>query len=482
MDEREDIFENSDTESVKDDTEPAEKPDYVAEIVGIIESNASPKVLRDKLSDYHDNDIAEALFSLSPALRKKVYRVLDVDTLSNIFGYADEDEAAVYLGEMDLKKAADVIGHMDSDIAVDILRELDRTKRGLILDLVDDDFRRDVALLASFDEDEIGSRMTTNYIVIHDNLTVKGAMSSLIEQASEHDNISTLFVLDDQDVFCGAIGLKELIIARQSTPLEELIMTSYPYVYGTEEIDDCIEKLKDYSEDLIPVLDNNNMLLGVITSQSIIEVVDEELGEDYARLAGIIAEEELEEPLKDSMKKRLPWLTVLMLLALIVSSVVGVFEKVISHLTIIMFFQSLILGMAGNSGTQSLAVTIRILMDENLTAKQKSMHVIKEMKVGFSNGLILGLCSTLIVGLYIMLIKGQAAEMSFAISGCVGASLLIAMTIAAAIGALIPMLFKKINIDPAVASGPLISTVSDLISVVTYYSMSWVLLIRVMGF
>lgn len=481
MDEREDIFENSDTESVKDDTEPAEKPDYVAEIVGIIESNASPKVLRDKLSDYHDNDIAEALFPLSPALRKKVYRVLDVDTLSNIFGYADEDEAAVYLGEMDLKKAADVIGHMDSDIAVDILRELDRTKRGLILDLVDDDFRRDVALLASFDEDEIGSKMTTNYIVIHDNLTVKGAMSALIEQASENDNISTLFVLDDQDVFCGAIGLKELIIARQSTPLEELIMTSYPYVYGTEEIDDCIEKLKDYSEDLIPVLDNNNMLLGVITSQSIIEVVDEELGEDYARLAGIIAEEELEEPLKDSMKKRLPWLTVLMLLALIVSSVVGVFEKVISQLTIIMFFQSMILGMAGNSGTQSLAVTIRILMDENLTAKQKSMHVLKEMKVGFSNGLILGLCSALIVGLYIMLIKGQAAGMSFAISGCVGASLLIAMTIAAAVGALIPMLFKKINIDPAVASGPLISTVSDLISVVTYYSMSWVLLIRVMG-
>lgn len=481
MDEREDIFENSDTESVKDDTEPAEKPDYVAEIVGIIESNASPKVLRDKLSDYHDNDIAEALFPLSPALRKKVYRVLDVDTLSNIFGYADEDEAAVYLGEMDLKKAADVIGHMDSDIAVDILRELDRTKRGLILDLVDDDFRRDVALLASFDEDEIGSRMTTNYIVIHDNLTVKGAMSALIEQAPENDNISTLFVLDDQDVFCGAIGLKELIIARQSTPLEELIMTSYPYVYGTEEIDDCIEKLKDYSEDLIPVLDNNNMLLGVITSQSIIEVVDEELGEDYARLAGIIAEEELEEPLKDSMKKRLPWLTVLMLLALIVSSVVGVFEKVISQLTIIMFFQSMILGMAGNSGTQSLAVTIRILMDENLTAKQKSMHVLKEMKVGFSNGLILGLCSTLIVGLYIMFIKGQAAEVSFAISGCVGASLLIAMTIAAAVGALIPMLFKKINIDPAVASGPLISTVSDLISVITYYSMSWVLLIRIMG-
>ena len=482
MDDKDEIFEKSNLDQVKIEEEPAEKPDYEAEIISIIKSNASPKILRDRLSDYHDNDISEALAMLTPVFRKKVDRVLDVDTLSDIFEYAEEEAVAVYLDEMDLKKAAEVIEHMDSDTAVDILRTIDRTKRGLILDLVDDEFRKDVALLASFDEDEIGSRMTTNYIVIHDDLTVKGAMSSLISQAPENDNISTLFVLDSQDIFCGAIDLKELIIARQSTPLEDLIMTSYPYVYGTEEISDCIEKLKDYSEDLIPVLDNQNQLLGVITSQSIIEVVDEELGEDYARLAGLMAEEELEEPLKDSMKKRLPWLVVLMMLALVVSSVVGVFEKVISQLTLIMFFQSMILGMAGNSGTQSLAVTIRILMDENLTAKQKSAHIMKEIRVGFCNGLILGLGSTLLVGLYIMFAKGRGAEMAFAISGCVGASLLIAMTIAAAVGALIPMFFKKMNVDPAVASGPLISTTSDLISVITYYSLAWLLLIKVLGF
>lgn len=483
MDEKDEIFEDTDLRPVETaEEEPAEKPDYKSEIISIIKSNASPKVLRDRLSDYHDNDIAEALSELTPAFRRKVYRVLDTDTLSDIFEYAEEDEVAVYLDEMDLKKAAEIIGHMDSDTAVDILRAIDRTKRGLILDLVDDDFRRDVALLASFDEDEIGSRMTTNYIVIHDDLSVKGAMSALIEQAPENDNISTIFVLDNQDIFCGAIDLKELIIARQGTPLDELIMTSYPYVYGTEEIDDCIEKLKDYSEDLIPVLDNQNKLLGVITSQSVIEVVDEALGEDYARLAGLIAEEELEEPLKDSMKKRLPWLAVLMILALIVSTVVGVFEKVISQLTLIMFFQSMILGMAGNSGTQSLAVTIRILMDENLTAMQKSRHVLKEVRVGFCNGFILGLGSTILVGLYIMFVKHRAASMAFSISGCVGFSLLIAMTAAAAVGALIPMLFKKINVDPAVASGPLISTASDLISVVMYYSMAWLLLIKVLGF
>lgn len=484
MEERDDIFENAELEqesASKAEEEPMEKPDYVSEIVDIIKSNASPKVLKDKLSDYHENDISNALTELPSSLRKKVYRVVDLDTLSNIIGYADEDDASVYLGEMDLKKSADVIEHMDSDVAIDILRAMDRTKRGLILDLVNEEFRREVALLASFDEDEIGSKMTTNYIVIHDNLSVKGAMSALIAQAPENDNISTLFVLDDLGVFCGAIDLKELIIAREGTPLDDLVMTSYPYVYGTEEIDDCIEKLKDYSEDLIPVLDNSNKLLGVITSQSIIEVVDEELGEDYVKLAGLTAEEELEEPLKESMKKRLPWLTVLMLLGLVVSSTVGAFEAVISQLTLIMFFQSLILDMAGNTGTQSLAVTIRVLMDENLTAKEKLGQVFKEAKVGFCNGLLIGAVSVFIVGIYIMIAKGRTPMVAFAVSGCVGVALVVAMTISSLIGTMIPMFLKRIHIDPAVASGPLITTINDLIAVVTYYSMAWLLLIECMG-
>ena len=127
-------------------------------------------------------------------------------------------------------------------------------------------------------------------------------------------------------------------------------MTSYPYVYGHEDIDDCLELLKDYSEDLIPVLDNNNHLLGVITSQNMVQVVDDEMGEDYARLAGLTAEEDLTEPLKQSMQKRLPWLFVLLGLGLLVSTVVGAFEQVVSQLTLIMCFQSLILDMAGNVG------------------------------------------------------------------------------------------------------------------------------------
>ena len=203
-------------------------------------------------------------------------------------------------------------------------------------------------------------------------------------------------------------------------------------------------------------------------------MVDDEMGEDYAMFAGLTAEEDLKEPLKESMKKRLPWLLVLLSLGTVVS------EQVVSQLTIIMCFQSLILDMAGNVGTQSLAVTIRVLMDESLTGKQKVELVFKEMRIAFSNGAILGILSFLVLGLYIALFKGKTWTFAYAVSGCIGLSLMVAMVISGAVGTLIPLFFKKINIDPAVASGPLITTINDLVAVVAYYGLCGILLIGVL--
>ena len=279
-------------------------------------------------------------------------------------------------------------------------------------------------------------------------------------------------------MFYGAIDLKDLIIARERDSLDDIISTSYPYVTDHEKISDCIESIKDYAEDSIPVLTEEKMLIGVITSQDIVEVVDDEMGDDYAKLAGLTAEEDLNETTKESMKKRLPWLIILLFLGIGVSSVVGVFETVVATLPIVMCFQSLILDMAGNVGTQSLAVTIRVLMDETLTGAQKMHLVIKEMRVGFVNGLFLGTVSFLIIGCYIWFFKPNPANHAFLISGCVGVSLLAAMVISSLVGTLIPMFFHKIKVAPAVASGPLITTVNDLVAVITYYGLAWILLIQ----
>lgn len=462
--------------------EAAVKPDYSAEITAIIRGNDTPLVMQSRLEDYHENDIAEIIPDLTNIERKKLYRVCTAEMLSEVFEHLDEAQAGVYLGEMDLKKAASVVGELETDTASAVLHELDKEKRDLLIDALEPDIRKEIRLIGSFDDDEIGSKMTTNCIVIRQDLDIKGAMNALISQAKENDNISTIFVVDDSEAFYGAIDLKDLIIARKEESLDSLIATSFPYVYANELVDDCLEKLKDYSESSIPVLDNSNKLLGVITSRNVIEVVDDAMGDDYAKLAGLTAEEDLQEPLKLSMKKRLPWLLVLLGLGLIVSGVVGTFEKVVAQLTLIMAFQSLILDMAGNVGTQSLAVTIRVLMYEKLTAKQKLRLVFKEIKIGLFNGIILGVLSFVFVGLYISLFKHKELGFSYAVSGCIGFSLIIAMVISSAVGTLIPLFFKKIKIDPAVASGPLITTVNDLVAVVTYYGMSWLLLINIFRF
>lgn len=450
----------------------------VAEIIKIIQSGQSDQIRCDQLSDYHENDIAKVLEYLTTEERKSLYGLLGVEKTSDIFTYIDD--VAMYIEELDIRQAAHIIENMDADEALDILDEMNHDMRAALIQQVNQETKEDIALIQSYDDEEIGSQMTTNYIEINKNLSVKQAMKALVSQAQDNDNISTLYVRDDKGHFYGAIDLKDLIIAREYVELEDLISTSYPTVRAHERIDDCLERLKDYAEDSIPVLDDQNHLIGAITSQDIVEVVDDEMGDDYAKLAGLTAEEDLKETLVQSMRKRMPWLIILLVLGIGVSTVVGLFEGVLSQIALLVCFQSLILDMAGNVGTQSLAVTIRVLMDENLSAGQKIQLIFKEVRVGFSNGLLLGALSFLVIGLYIYFVKSKTMVYSFAISGCVGAALMLAMVISSFVGTTIPMFFHKIKVDPAVASGPLITTVNDLVAVVTYYGLAWILLINVM--
>ena len=385
-----------------------------------------------------------------------------------------------HLRDKNLQEAAKVLSLMEVDDVVDVLDEVDDATKKQVVDMLPEDAGNDIQMILSYEEDEMGSRMTTNYIAIRRGIDIRQAMRELVSQAGENDNIGTVYVLDESDKYYGAIDLKDLIVARENDTLESIINTTYPFVTDHEKIEDCIDELVDYAEDSIPVLSETKELLGVITAQDVVEAVDDEMGEDYAKLAGLTDEEDLRETTKESMKKRLPWLIILLFLGMGVSSVVGAFEAVVAVLPIVMCFQSLILDMAGNVGTQSLAVTIRVLMDENLTGKQKLHLVWKEMKVGFVNGLLLGSLAFVFIGIYIACFKHNAWLHAFLISGCVGVSLMVAMVISSLVGTLIPISFHKIKIDPAVASGPLITTVNDLVAVVTYYGLAWLFLIQIM--
>ena len=236
-----------------------------------------------------------------------------------------------------------------------------------------------------------------------------------------------------------------------------------------EKISDCIDRIVDYAERSLPVLNDAGELVGIITSADVVELVDDEMGDDYAKLGGLTSEEDLNEGVFESVKKRLPWLIALLFLGMLVSSVVGAFESVVAVLPIVICFQSMVLDMAGNVGTQSLAVTIRVLVDENLTTSKKlhllgMLYAVIIMALGF-------------LGCYIHFFKAYAWGQAFLLSGCVGVSLIVAMVISSLVGTVIPMLFHKIHIDPAVASGPLITTINDLVAVVVYYGLAMIVLI-----
>lgn len=372
---------------------------YVEKLIEIIRAGLSREELVDWLFDYHDNDIADALELLTPEERKRLYSALGAERVAEIFAYLDDGD--VYLKELSLKQQAKVISEMDSDDAVDILEEVDDDTKCKILGMLDKEASEDVQLLLSYDEDEIGSYMTTNFILIHNDLTVREAMRELVKQAGENDNISTIYVVDRAEQYYGAIEPQDLIIAREHTELEDLISRSYPYVVDHEKISECIEKIKDYAEDSIPVLLEDRSIGGIITTQDIVEIVDDEMGGDYAKLAGLTAEEDLNETTRESIRKRLPWLVILTVMAL------------------------------------------------------------------------------LFLGAYIHLFKGFSLGYSMMISACVGVSLVGAMVVSGLVGTLTPIFFKKVGVDPAVASGPLITTINDLVAIVVYYGLVAVVLIDI---
>lgn len=453
--------------------------DYSTQILGIIRSDSTDEEIKSQLQEYHENDIASIFEELETEERDKLLQILGSELMSDIVSYLED--AGEYLSEIDADDAAEIIEQMDADDAVEVLDDLDEETRSEIIELIEDEeIKEDIELIDSYDDDEFGSRMSTNFIAVKRNSTIKETMRTLVSEAAENDNIYTIFVVNEDDSFYGVIDLKDLIVARSTVELESLISNNFPFVYDKDTISENIERLRGYSENMIPVISSaNNALLGVITSNDIIELVDEEISDDYAKLAAMSSEQKPDESLFTSMKKRVPWLIALLFMGLIVSAVVGVFESVVDALPMIVSFQSLILGMAGNVGTQSLAVTVRAIgNDDDRSFKSQLITILKEVRIALLNGVVLGAISFAIVSGYLFIFTAYASSFIFAAAGCVGLAMCFAMAISGLTGAAIPVCLYRFGVDPAVASGPLITTINDLVAVISYYGLAWALLLN----
>ncbi len=331
-----------------------------------------------------------------------------------------------------------------------------------------------------YSDETFGYYMSDNFVTIVNTLSVKQAMRQLIREAATHDNIGTLFVTDVKGQYLGAMDIKQLIIAREDTVLASLIDPDFPYVYAEEEIWEKRGELKEFAEDDIAVLDALGRMVGVLESVDVLEIVEDELEEDYARLAGVPVEEEEQTSLWKSLMGRLPWLGILLVLGMGVSAIIGMFESVIQQLSAIVCFQSLILGMAGNTATQSLAVTIRLLSQDEMDGVRKRRLLFREFRLGLTGGMLLGILSMVFSAGYVWLILGDPFGFSVSVGVCVGLALWAAMTLSSCSGTLIPLCLDRFGIDPALAGGPLITTLGDLFSVAIYYGLAWLLLLQIL--
>ena len=338
-----------------------------------------------------------------------------------------------------------------------------------------DDFK------VSYSRDEFGSRLSTDFIQIDRRSTIKEAMKILISKAAKNDNVYILFVTEEDGSLYGSVRLKDLIRAREGESFESLVAKNVFYLFDTDIIREKIRYLRESEEELIPILSSQSgRILGVIDAHDITDILDEELGNDYAKLAALTGEEEEEnESFSKSMKKRIPWLIILLFLGLIVSAAVSIFEKVVNELPMIVAFQSLILGMAGNVGTQSLAVTVRSLGDKkDLGLRQQLSLIFKETKIAFLNGAVISAVSFITVAVYMLTLERYDQVFVLPTAACVGAAMCLSMMISGFTGTAIPITLYRLDADPAVASGPLITTINDLAAVISYYGFAFALLFK----
>lgn len=444
-----------------------------------IESTDNLELIKKELSSIHEYDIAQLLLLLDSDNQKKVLSIYDSDKIADIISFLDEDVAKELMDEMSLVDKADIINEMEPDDAVDLLKEATEEEQDKILDLVDEDLREDIKELSEYEEYTAGAYMTTRFVSVETKTDVKKAMKDLVTVAPDMESINTIFVLDNEKLI-GKVKLKDLIIARSPKLIDDIMYTNFKYVSPETDIEVASKIIRDYDIYDLPVLDNG-IMKGIITMDDAIDSVLEEASEDYARLAGLTTDQEEGESIGKTIKKRIPWLAILLVLDLFVPLISSMFNFMFSKegISIIMIFIPVILGLAGNSATQSLAITIRNIANQSLNTKSVVLkHLLVEFTIGLITGIILG---GLGFGLsYLMLYINKFDTLSrFNVALVISIATVISLVLSNLIGAIVPIILYKLKKDPAVASGPFITTLVDISSTVIYFVLALVLLYQV---
>ena len=365
--------------------------------------------------------------------------------------------------EMNANYASEVLQNMSDDDAVDVLNLLSKTQRVSLLTIMDKHKSESLKSLLNYEEDTAGGIMTTEYVSLTPEMSVREALMHVKEKSSSAQTIYALYVVNDQKKLIAVMSLRDLINADMDDHVKNVMNKNFVSTDVAEDQEIVAQTIQDYDIIAIPVVDYQHHLLGIITVDDILDVMEEEASEDYSKLAGINDVKETKESVLQTAKKRLPWLILLTFLGMITATILGSFEDTLEQVALLAAFIPIISGMSGNTGTQSLAVSVRSISTGDMEKENKVRHALHESASGFISGLV---CSLILFSI-IVILYGQPL-----LATIVGISLTTAMTVGTTIGSLIPLFMNKIGIDPAVASGPFITTINDIVSMLIYFSLA----------
>lgn len=420
---------------------------------------------RKEFLTLHQYEQSEYFENTTNQSRQRIFEFLSPQEVSRFFNQLDIEgkEYEILFDSMHAHYASEVLENMSTDNAVDILNELSNSKVASLLALMDNRVTDKIKKLLHYEEDTAGGIMTTEYISLDIGTSVKEALMLVKSQAPDAETIYVIYVVDTAGQLVGVLSLKDLIVANIDAHVEEVMIRRVVSVNVEEDQERVAQKMKDYDFIAMPVIDYQHHLVGIITIDDILDVVNEEADEDYSRLAGVSDTKSTDQSVFKKALKRLPWLIILTFLGMITATILGGFEDTLSQVALLAAFIPIISGMSGNSGTQSLAVSVRNISNGDIKEKSKLKIALKEA----GSGLITGFVCAVILFLIIVIIYRQPF-----LALIVGASLTIAMTVGTLVGSMIPILMNKIHIDPAVASGPFITTINDIVSMLIYFGLA----------
>ncbi len=435
--------------------------------------NENRKELIQFIEDTHAHDLANLFNELSDEEKSQVYLLLSSEKLAELVSYLEVEDAAEVLTDFDLDKQVELVEMMEPDDAADIIQELEKDEQTELIEKLAED--ADVLELIGYDEDETGSAMTNLLIELHPKMDVKQATKLVIKEADEVESINTLFITEEDGTYVGSITLRALLKAKSPMEVSELI-EEYPFVYDKDPISKTVQSIRNYGIYEMPVLNEALKLVGMITLDDALDIYQEEAQEDYEKLAALPETEEEHGSIRTALH-RLPWLFTLLIVSIPLSMVTRQFEHVITAVAILIVFQPLILGSAGNVATQTLAVTLKMMASHE---KGLFKNSIREIMTGVLNGLVIGIIAFVVTYLF-SFINDNMTEHAIVISLIIGLSLWVMLSLAPILAILIPLGLHSLRLDPAVASGPFITTLIDVTASLVYFGMATLLLGGLIG-